>query len=140
MSVVNGVTGQTDAYGLSMSYNPGLAGTSVPYLATLMSGYWVNAVNGDVGGIGVTPPSTPLVESLSTFMTNNSLTATDNLNAYVGNWGYDPVSDTAWAIVDFQSSGNNFVFAVVPEPSTIALLLAGGLAMLPVIRRRLRRA
>ena len=54
MSVVNGGTGQTDAYGLSMSYNAGLIGSSYPYLATLMpNGYWMNAVNGNLGGIGV---------------------------------------------------------------------------------------
>ena len=144
MSVpVGGVAGQTDAYGLSMSYNAGLIGSSYPYLATLMpNGYWMNAVNGNLGGIGVTPPTTPFVESLATFMTNNSLTSTSNLNAYVGDWGYDPSTDTAWAIVDFQSNpvSGNYVFAVVPEPSTIALLLAGGLALVPVIRRRLRRA
>ena len=75
-----------------------------PYLATLMpNGYWMNAVNGNLGGIGVTPPTTPFVESLATFMTNNSLTSTSNLNAYVGDWGYDPSTDTAWAIVDFQT-------------------------------------
>ena len=108
MSVVNGGTGQTDAYGLSMSYNAGLVGSWDPYLATLMpNGYWMNAINGDnLGGIGARLiPTTPFVESLATFMTNNELTSTSNLNAYVGDWGYDPSTDTAWAIVDFQSAG-----------------------------------
>ena len=133
MSVTNVVTGQTDAYGLSMTYNPSSVGSMIPYLATLMpNGYWMNAVNGDLGGIGVTPPSTPLVESLASFMTNNGLTSSNNLNAYVGDWGYDPATDTAWAIVDFQSdtTDGNYVFAVVPEPSSVALLATGAIGLL----------
>ena len=143
ISVVNPTTGQTDAYGLSMSYSPGLIGSTIPFLATLMpNGYWMNAVNGNLGGIGVTPPSTPLVESLASFMTNNGLNSNSDLSAYVGDWGYDPTTDTAWAIVDFQSDSTDgtYAFAVVPEPGTISLLLAGGLALLPVLCRRLRRA
>ena len=82
ISVVNPTTGQTDAYGLSMSYSPGLIGSTIPFLATLMpNGYWMNAVNGNLGGIGVTPPSTPLVESLASFMTNNGLNSSSDLSA-----------------------------------------------------------
>ena len=55
MSVpVGGGVGETDAYGLSMSYNPGLVGSTTPYLATLLpNGYWENAINGNVAGPGV---------------------------------------------------------------------------------------
>ncbi len=55
------------------------------------------------------------------------------LSELVGSWGVDPANNEAWAIVD-SGSGS---FAVVPEPSTLALLAAGAAA---VIYRRRRRA
>ena len=81
MSVTNVVTGQTDAYGLSMSYNPSLVGSAVPFLATLLpNGYWENAINGNFGSGNLATPGTPFVESLATFMENNNLPAlTTNL-------------------------------------------------------------
>jgi uncharacterized repeat protein (TIGR03803 family) len=144
MSVTGGTT--TDAYGLSMTYSASSDGTAAPYLATLVhsgtGAYWENAINGNNGVGSSATPGTPFVESLTAFMGNNNLaTLTANLNAYVGDWGYDPATDTAWAIIDFQSNSNgNFAFAVVPEPGTIVLLLAGGLVVLPAVGRRLRRA
>ena len=140
MSVTNVVTGQTDAYGLSMSYNPSLVGSAVPFLATLLpNGYWENAINGNFGSGNLASPGTPFVESLATFMENNNLPAlTTNLRHYVGDWGYDPATDTAWAIVDFQSDSTdgNYAFAVVPEPSSVALLVAGAVGLLVYVRRR----
>jgi autotransporter-associated beta strand protein len=127
----------SDAYALSLSYSAATVGTAAPYLATLMpSGYWENAVNGNSTGT----PTSEGNEPLATFLTNT--VGANPLANYVGYYGYDTTADTAWAILNFQSDlvSGNYAFAVVPEPGTIVLLLAGGLAMLPVLRRRLRRA
>jgi hypothetical protein len=64
----------------------------------------------------------------------------------VGSWGMD-ASGNAWSVIDYDSDpytpdGHTYTynFGVVPEPGTFVLLLAGALALLPVIRRRLKRA
>ena len=105
----------------------------------------MNAINGDIAGAGVgtlATSGTSFTESLADFMIAKGLNSTSDLTAYVGDWGYDTTTQTAWAIVDFQSDpvSGNYAFAVVPEPGTIVLLLAGGLVLLPALRRRLRRA
>ena len=43
-------------------------------------------------------------------------------------------------MIDYDSSYNERNFAVVPEPGTFVLLLAGTLALVPVIRRRMKKA
>ena len=47
----------------------------------------------------------------------------------LGSWGVDTVNDVVWSVLDHNSE-----FAVVPEPSSMLLLAAGGLALL--CRRR----
>src|SRR5208283_1966362 len=49
----------------------------------------------------------------------------------LGDWGVDMTSHTVWAVLDHNSD-----FAVVPEPSTLSLLAAGGLGLLAAVRRR----
>ena len=43
----------------------------------------------------------------------------------LGSWGVDTVNDVVWSVLDHNSE-----FAVVPEPSSVLLLAAGGLALL----------
>lgn len=47
----------------------------------------------------------------------------------LGSWGIDTTNNVVWAVLDHNSE-----FAVVPEPSSMLLLAAGGLASL--VRRR----
>jgi hypothetical protein len=141
IGVVNG--SQTDAYGLQMTFETSTfsnvatqAAAGYIYLATLNGGSWVNAITGDTTGSGLgNLAQTKVVgagDTLQAFL--NSIGNPSNLNPYVGSWGVDTTGDTAWAIVNHDSD-----FAVVPEPGTIALLIAGALA-LPALRRRLKKA
>jgi hypothetical protein len=138
------------AYAMQMSYDENInaftesGGTSTvasSYLAKLdNSGVWTNAVNLDITtGIHA---QTEVAESLDTFL-NDNLAGYENANQYtldelVGSWGVDLVNHQSWAIVD-SGSGD---FAVVPEPSTIALLGAAVGLLWYVLRRasRWRRA
>lgn len=77
------------------------------------NGYWVNAVFGNTGG-------TP------TFVAE----AYDPLSDFhLGYYGIDMVHGVAWAVLDHNSD-----YAIVPEPSTLALLVLGGTGFL--MRRR----
>ena len=96
------------------------------YLATSSSGSWVNAVNGNTGGSSNT---TPILESLSAVPGCES-----EPERRPGRWGVDTLTHTAWAILNHDAE-----FAVVPEPGTIALLLAGVVFLLPMLCRRLRK-
>lgn len=53
------------------------------------------------------------------------------LQSLLGSWGIDTVNNVAWAVVD-----ENGEFAVVPEPSTLALLTAGVVTLGIAYRRR----
>jgi hypothetical protein len=111
------------------------------YLATILpNGTWENATKANAGFSAL---SAPITEPLSDFLTP---AVAANLASYLGDWGYDTSTGVAWAILDYQSdlSDGAYAFAVepavVPEPGTIVLLLAGGLCLAPALRRRLRKA
>ena len=117
----------TGNYVLEMSYDSSLLGGPAGeqttaqdgwlFLATLHGGTWENAV----APTGATP----------TFVLGAYNPSAD---FHLGYYGVDLTNHAAWAVVDFDG-----VFAVVPEPGTFALLLAGAVAVLPIVRRRLKR-
>jgi hypothetical protein len=155
-----GTSGSTvDSYVLDMTYSSSVLGGSSNeqndytsghlYLGSLSttSSTWVNAtsLNSGEGSLVAANPSefTHLNESypaLVSYLNTNDPGWT--LSEIVGAWGVETTNalsggDTvpnAWAVVNHDSD-----FAVVPEPSTIALLIAGGLVLLPVVRRRLKK-
>ena len=136
VSLTGVMRGGTDIYALQMSYvvpsqnEQSLASQGLIYLATQGSGglYWSNAASGNTSG---SYPTFPYMGSLSAF-----LAANPNLNADDGTWGVDTSAHSAWAILDYPGT---FAVATVPEPGTLALLLASALACVPAAWRRSRR-
>jgi probable HAF family extracellular repeat protein len=99
---------------------------------------WVNAATS--GMIGADAEQ-GVFSSLSSFLATHSSSSLAELQ---GSWGVDPTTSAtglghAWAIV---AGGGSGVFAVdptvVPEPSSIALLIAAGVAALGYAWRRSR--
>ncbi len=113
---LNGSSGQTAPFVLQMSYDsdalPGTSAADDPlYLAWLdpLTGLWVNAVNGNVG-----------INS-----GNYEVGAYPNGDTTLGDWGVNTANQTVWAVVNHDGE-----FAVVPEPSTMALLMAAAIGLL----------
>ncbi len=76
-------------------------------------------------------------ESYANFMA--SLPPETTLSQVLGSYGTDPTG-ACWAVIDYDSDYNSKNFGVVPEPGTFALLLAGAFVLVPVIRRRMKKA
>jgi fibronectin-binding autotransporter adhesin len=105
-----------DTYVLHMSYDPNWGASA--YLAWLDGDGWVNAVAGNTGG-------TPMFFDA----------AYDPAEHFtLGYHGVDTANHFAWAVLNHNSQ-----FAVVPEPGTALMLLAGGLALVLAGFRRKRR-
>jgi hypothetical protein len=56
---------------------------------------------------------------------------TGDLSTIMGAYGVDTVNNTVWAVLNHNSE-----FTVVPEPSTYAMLFAGLLMLVCVVRRK----
>ena len=121
-----GDTGQTAPFVLQMSYDAGRFGNaSAEGLAAddemialewldPNDGMWENAINGNFG----------------TNQGGFQLGAWRPGDMTLGDWGVNTANHTVWAVLNHNSE-----FAVVPEPSTIALLVAGVICM-EVLRSR----
>jgi autotransporter-associated beta strand protein len=124
-----GTPGQTDLFVLQMDYTGALfyyAGQEDSlrrdgriFLGYLNSeGQWVNAVEGNIGA-NTTAPSLLNVDGPF------------GGTLVLGSWGVDTGNHTAWAVLDHNSQ-----FAVLPEPATAALMLAGAAAGMFLRRRK----
>jgi fibronectin-binding autotransporter adhesin len=117
---------------LSLTYAPaGIDDLSRVFLGWLdtRSSTWVNAVEGNDGGT-----STFFAGSWSEYLAATpGATIADSLGVY----GRDTRSDTVWAVVNHNSQFASII--VVPEPGTLALAAAAGLAAAWAVRPRRRR-
>jgi uncharacterized protein YjbI with pentapeptide repeats len=124
-------TSQTSPFVLQMNYNPSLlplgagsegllASKQQIYLAWLDpgDGKWENAILGNIG------------TNLGGFY----LRAWVPGDMTLGDWGVNTANHTVWAVLDHNSD-----FAVVPEPSMLGLLAAGGIGWMAAAWRRRRR-
>ncbi len=66
----------------------------------------------------------------------SALTGGATLESLVGNWGVDKASSKSWAIVKGGGSG---IFAVVPEPATVLMLISATLGAVTYGWRRFSR-
>ncbi|MCE5278975.1 MAG: PEP-CTERM sorting domain-containing protein [Planctomycetaceae bacterium] len=82
------------------------------------SGLWVNPVDGNFGA-----GNTPLFRGLGAYDAAEDFT--------LGYWGVDTDANVVWAVLDHNSE---FAVSAIPEPTTLAFILAGGL--LALLRRR----
>ncbi len=87
---------------------------------------WVNAVQGNTGN-NATAAQQGYAGSFAAFQ---SIYGTQ-LASYLGAYGVDTTTGSVWAVVNHNSD-----FSIVPEPSTWAMLLAGGVALATALRRR----
>ena len=134
---------QTDPFVLDMNYNPALLTGRIPERYVYLG--WLNP-NG--GGAGVPQWQNA---TLGNFGNNTVLLGEDyqgsfaafqaqigdtNLTDYIGAYGVDTVNHEVWAVVNHNSD-----FAVVPEPSTFALVaaVAAGLVGYGLRKRRAAR-
>jgi len=133
-------TGQSDPFAMQMSYDPSSLGNEAAsaaagglQLAWLdpVAVAWNNATAGDFSPGG--SAMTNYQGSYASFATANSITD-GNLSNFVGSWGVDIVTHTAWAVIDHNSQFS--VESAVPEPGTMGLI---GLASMALIGRRRRR-
>ena len=115
---LGGITAGTP-YVLQMAYSPIVA---YPLLAYNPSdSIWVNAVAGNTGNNAAGGE----LGYVGTFA-NFQLAYGPTISNYVGAYGYDPIANRAWAVVN-QAGGT---FAAIPEPATLALLGTGVLTLL----------
>jgi autotransporter-associated beta strand protein len=134
---------QTDPFALQMSYNTlalngsetSLASSGLIDLAWLNTGLnqpnglWQNATMGNFGTGLPGDVFQNVQSSWDAFAAANSITDA-NVGNFLGSYGVDVAHHQVWAVVNHNSQ-----FSVVPEPSTLILLVIGGLVAAASSRR-----
>ena len=135
---------QTDMFVLEMSYDPnsllsiwGLTESQAVAQDCLYLGYLDLGEDGLLGGTGLNADHwSRAVDGNFGGMPNFVGNHAYNSSYFVlGDYGVDTTNHVVWAVVDHSSQ-----FAVVPEPSTFALLTIGGICLLGLAWRRNQRA
>ncbi|HVX83630.1 MAG TPA: autotransporter-associated beta strand repeat-containing protein [Phycisphaerae bacterium] len=123
-------SGQTDPFALQMSYLPTSSETTLLWNNGTL---WANAVLGNY--LTGTQVFADVRSSWDAFAAAHNITDA-NLGTFLGSWGFDPTSDTVWAVLDHNSTFAAGVLpgaAPVPEPATLSLLAFAGA---PLLRRK----
>ncbi len=139
---------QADPFALQMNYSQALLGDDATaaaeaangaiYLGWLNqsvdqpTGLWVHATEGNFSA--GSQVFTNVQSSWDAFATAHGVTDA-NIDAFLGSYGVDAASHTAWAIVNHNSE-----FAVVPEPSTVVLACLGFVGLIGYATGRRKRA
>jgi autotransporter family porin len=103
---------------LQLSYDESLLGGGSEadmLLGWNSSGSWVNAIDGNTGSAG----GLALTNALGSYAALGIVPTAD----YLGSWGRDTTTNTAWAVVNHNSEFAAIV--AVPEPPTSPLVAAG---------------
>jgi hypothetical protein len=103
---------------LQLSYDESLLGGGSEadmLLGWNSSGSWVNAIDGNTGSAG----GLALTNALGSYAALGIVPTAD----YLGSWGRDTTTNTAWAVVNHNSDFAAIV--AVPEPPTSPLVAAG---------------
>lgn len=106
-----------DVFVLQVSYDPTITNAALA-LGQSIGGNWYTAASENYSG---TPDDVGAAPWSSEYQT-------------LGEYGYDPSADVAWAVIDHSGT---FAVLVVPEPASISILAIGAVGLLR--RRRLRR-
>ncbi len=128
---------QSDAYVLQMTYNSGLLGASEGRLAagsriylgwlnnTVTPNVWQSATSGNFGAGAAGDVFLNVQSSWDAFASSHQITDA-TVGSYLGSYGVDPTSHAVWAVLNYDASYFDVSqFAVVPEPSSLALLVIG---------------
>ena len=130
---------QTDIFVLQMTYDS--SATGLEYVAWNNGTAFVNAISGNSSGISTLYGNGALNESYADYLASNSGLS---LSQQLGAFGY--YNGEAWAVLDHTgiSDGTGSIiegtneFAVIPEPSTWAMILSGLGTLVGIQRLRKR--
>jgi len=122
----------TDTFVLQLTFDASASGPQYIGWYDSAKGQWVNAIAGNSTGSGLYSGTGEFNGSYATYLNTSTGSGGGqglSLGAQLGAFGYDSNTDTAWAVLDHNSD-----FAVIPEPGTWGMILAG-FGMLVAFRR-----